>query len=76
LRRSDYPGIAFTSAEWAQLRRIFRHGVCDFSKPGVGQQPTIAWLTYQNARGHVIYGGRPLGRPPAPHEFRVSTRRG
>jgi hypothetical protein len=38
--------------------------VCDYTKPPVGQQPTIAWLTYQDANGDVIYGGTPL--PPAP----------
>ena len=32
-------------------RRSFPTGVCDWSKPGVGQQPTIPWLTYQDARG-------------------------
>ena len=57
-------------------RRRSRPGVCDFSKPGVDQQPTIPWLTYQNARGQVIYGGRPLGKPPASREFHASARRG
>jgi Tannase-like family of unknown function (DUF6351) len=74
LRRTDYRGITFTDAEWAKLRQTFRHGVCNFSKPGVAQQPTIPWLTYQDARAHVIYGGRPLGAPPASTEFRVRQR--
>jgi hypothetical protein len=41
--------------------------VCDFSNPGVGQQPTIPWQTYQNdsASGSVLYGGKPLGPAPA-----------
>lgn len=56
--------VRFTAAEWSELRRAFPHGVCDFSKPGVGQQPTIAWQTYQHSNGKVIYGGRPLGPPP------------
>lgn len=73
LRQADY-GIAFTSAEWAQLQKTFPKGVCDFSKPGVAQQPTIPWMTYQNGRGHVIYGGRPLGKPPGSKEFRVRSR--
>jgi hypothetical protein len=46
--------------------------VCDFSKRGVDQQPTIAWQTYQNARGKVIYGGRPLG--PAPRSTPIKVR--
>ena len=47
-----------------QLQATFPEGVCDFSKPGVGQQDTIAWQTYQRRNGDVIYGGKPLG--PAP----------
>jgi hypothetical protein len=75
LRRSDYHGITFTDAQWAELQKTFPTGVCDYSKKGVDQQPTIAWMTYQNASGHVIYGGRPIGKPPASREFRVSGRR-
>ena len=54
----------FTDAQWSALQKIFPSGVCDFSKPGVDQQRTIPWQTYQDARGKVIYGGRPLGAPP------------
>jgi hypothetical protein len=63
LRREDEP-VTFTDAEWARMQAIFPSGVCDWSLPGVGQQPTIPWQTYQNATGAVIYGGVPLG--PAP----------
>ena len=65
LKRSDNYGlIAPSDAQWAQLQAIFPDGVCDFSKPGVSQQPTIAWQTYQNNKGKVIYGGTAL--PAAP----------
>jgi Tannase-like family of unknown function (DUF6351) len=64
LSRGDYGPVSFTDAQFAQLRTIFPDGVCDFSKRGVDQQPTIPWQTYQDSRGRVIYGGRPL--PPAP----------
>jgi hypothetical protein len=56
--------VPFTDAQWAQLQQTFPNGVCDFSKPGVDQQPTVPWLTYQDANGNVIYGGQPLGPPP------------
>jgi len=36
---SDY-NVTFTSAEASQLKTIFPKGVCDFTKPGVGQEPT------------------------------------
>ena len=76
LNRSDnYGPIAFTDAQWARLQAIFPNGVCDFSKPGVAQQRTIPWLTYQDARGNVIYGGRPLGRPPLSTEILRRPRR-
>ena len=74
LRHSDFPGITFTNAEWTKLEQTFPKGVCDFSQPGVNQQPTIAWLTYQDNHGHVIYGGHPLGKAPVSAEFRLRTR--
>jgi hypothetical protein len=63
LRRYEEP-VEFTDAEWAQVQEIFPTGVCDWSQPGVGQQPTIPWQTYQSADGSVIYGGTPLPPPP------------
>jgi hypothetical protein len=69
LTRSDFHGVTFTTAEWKQLQKTFPKGVCNFSKPGVDQRPTVPWLTYQNAKGHVIYGGKPLGSPPRSREF-------
>jgi hypothetical protein len=74
LSRSDYPGTAFTNAQWKQLQKTFPSGVCDYSKPGVDQQPTIPWMTYQNAKGKVIYGGRPLGKPPVSREFQTRAK--
>jgi len=43
---SAYP-VTFTDAEKAQLRAAFPTGVCDYQRPGVGQQrPTGTWLDY------------------------------
>jgi Tannase-like family of unknown function (DUF6351) len=39
LDRRDYK-VTFTAAEWAELREIFPTGVCNYDKPGVGQEPT------------------------------------
>jgi len=64
LDRKDYGLIPFTPDQWARMKAIFPDGVCDFSRPGVDQQPTIPWLTYQDQAGNVVYGGQPL--PPAP----------
>jgi hypothetical protein len=71
-RRTDYPGITFTQAQWNVLEKTFTAGICDYFKPGVDQQPTIPWLSYQNADGHVIYGGKPMGNSPVSRELRVT----
>jgi hypothetical protein len=46
------------------MQQTFPTGVCDYSKPGVDQQRVIPWQTYSDARGRVVYGGRPLGAAP------------
>jgi uncharacterized tannase-like protein DUF6351 len=58
LRRSDYP-VAFTDDQWQRLQVTFPQGVCDYGRPGVGQQPSLPWLTYESGPG-----GQPLGLPP------------
>jgi hypothetical protein len=67
LVQSDYYPVAFTAEQWSQLQQAFPRGVCDFSKPGVSQQNTLRWRTYQNdpGGGAVVYGGRSLGKAPA-----------
>ena len=69
LDRSSY-GVTFTDDQWAKVQAIFPDGVCDFSKPGVDQQGTVPWQTYQRRNGHVIYGGKPLGKPPVSKRIR------
>jgi len=68
LNRNDDYGplgtLAFTDAQWAQLQTAFPEGVCDYTKPPVGVQPTVTWLKYGDDQGNPIYGGAPL--PPAP----------
>ncbi len=63
LRRDDYD-VPFTDAQWAELKKAFPTGVCDYAKPGIGQRGALGWLTFQDASGKVVYGGKPLG--PAP----------
>jgi hypothetical protein len=59
LVRGDYP-VTFTDAQWAQLQTTFPDGVCDYSRPGVDQQPPKArWLTFADGPG-----GRALGAAP------------
>ena len=63
MRRDDYT-VTFTDEQWQLLQEAFPAGVCDYTRPGVSQRDAVSWLTYQDKRGRVIYGGRPLGPPP------------
>jgi hypothetical protein len=63
-RHDNYGPLGLDAAQWAMMHKIFPDGVCDFSKPGVSQQGTIPWQTYQDAEGSVVYGGVPLAPPP------------
>jgi hypothetical protein len=73
LETFDYAGRSFaqvfTPEQQAALRRTFPDGVCDYSKPGKGFQAATTWLTYQEADGSVVYGGRPLGPAPVSVPF-------
>ena len=69
LARADYDLIAFSDAQWAQLQATFPDGVCDYSRPGVSQQPPKArWQTFADGPG-----GRALGPAPAAAEFATGT---
>lgn len=63
LRKDDYL-LEFSDEQWKRLQKAFPTGVCNYGKRGVHQRGAVSWLTYQDARGGVIYGGRRLG--PAP----------
>jgi hypothetical protein len=70
LNRTDYYPVEFTDAQWAQLQQVFPTGVCDFSRPGPGQQDTIPWQTYQDVKGRVVFGGEPMGKAPRSRPLR------
>lgn len=42
LSRRDYQ-VAFSDSEWRRLAEVFPDGVCDWSRPGVEQQPVVPW---------------------------------
>ncbi|GIJ76219.1 hypothetical protein SAMN05443287_102263 [Micromonospora phaseoli] len=46
LKQSRY-GVSFTAGQWQRLRAVFPDGVCDWSKPGVGQVPLArTWIRF------------------------------
>ncbi|HEU5297372.1 MAG TPA: DUF6351 family protein [Burkholderiaceae bacterium] len=59
INTADYLPVVFTAAQLNRLFATFPDGVCDWSKPGVSQQPAQSPLTFANGPG-----GQPL--PPAP----------
>src|SRR4029079_380125 len=58
---SDY-SVTFTAAEWTALQQAFPDGVCDWTQPPVGSQPSLPWLTFAGGPG-----GQPLGPAPVSH---------
>jgi hypothetical protein len=57
--RSDYDPFGITDAQLARLRAAFPDGVCDFSKPGVGQQPAVSPLDFSAGPGGTAMPAAP-----------------
>ncbi len=58
LRRTALPGV-FSEAQWRRLQGAFPTGVCDWTRPGVGQRaPLGTWIT--------LSGSSPRALGPAP----------
>ena len=63
---TEYGGT-LSPDELERLKDIFPDGVCDFTRPGVGQQDAAAtWHTYTDGPG-----GKPLGPEPVSTPFRA-----
>jgi hypothetical protein len=56
--------VPFTADQLSRLKAAFPNGVCDWSKPGVDQVPTVPWTTFQAGPG-----GQPLGAAPVSKSF-------
>jgi len=56
---ADYAPAVLTADQLARLGMVFPDGVCDFSKPGVGQQPAVSPLDFSAGPEGVE-----LGLPP------------
>jgi hypothetical protein len=46
LTRTAYGAVSFTDEQWARLQAAFGLGVCDWTRPGVGQTTTVPWASY------------------------------
>lgn len=68
LQRDGYR-VRFTDGQWARLQKAFPSGVCDWTKSGVDQQPSVPWLTFADGPG-----GRPLGEAPQSQPLDAGSR--
>jgi Tannase-like family of unknown function (DUF6351) len=57
LNRADY-SASFTPDQWNQLQSAFPGGVCDYSKPGVGETALRGtWIDFSRAQAQTEQGG-------------------
>jgi hypothetical protein len=65
LDRADYDSVTppLTDAQWARLQVAFPEGVCDYGQPGVGQEPSVPWMTFKDGPGGVPLGDPPVSMP-------------
>jgi hypothetical protein len=55
LNPSEYR-VFFTPTQWARLNTAFPDGVCDWTKPGVGQQPLSGtWLSFGPSPVNLLF---------------------
>lgn len=71
LNMADYPSGQFTAEQWQEMQVIFPDGVCDYDKPDVDRQPTVAWMDYTNGPG-----GEPMPDTPIPAGWASEAFRG
>jgi hypothetical protein len=64
LSAADYTAT-FTAAQWARLQAVFPLGVCDYSKPGVGQVTPQPWQTFMAGPGGQQLGPVPVSMKAA-----------
>jgi len=59
---ADYPGIVFTSSQQSRLSAVFSTGVCDWSRPGIGQQDPVGTFTFKDGPGGIVLPPAPVSR--------------
>jgi hypothetical protein len=62
LVRTDYATGTFTDAQWTRLQAVFTTGVCDWSKPGVGQTTAVSPLTFVGGPGGQALPAAPVSQ--------------
>lgn len=65
MQEQAYLPARFTPEQWKALQAVHPQGVCDWSRAGQGQQPTVPWMTYASGPG-----GRALPNAPTSYVAR------
>lgn len=60
---ADYAGVAFTSGQVTRLKAVFPDGVCDWTKPGVGQTSQTALTSFMSGPGGTAIPAAPTSAP-------------
>ena len=60
---TDYGSIVFSAVQQSRLSVAFAGGVCDWSKPGVGQQDPVSPQTYKAGPGGTPLPAAPTSTP-------------
>jgi hypothetical protein len=60
---TDYGIIIFSATQQSRLSAVFAGGVCDWSKPGVGQQDPVSPQTYKAGPGGTPLPAAPTSTP-------------
>jgi hypothetical protein len=60
---ADYGGVLFTASQVARLQAVFPDGVCDWTRPGVGQTSTAVPLTFANSPSGTVIPASPVSTP-------------
>jgi hypothetical protein len=62
INRADYNPAVLTDEQFARLSKVFPDGVCDFTRPGVGQQDAVSPLDFSAGPGGVPFAAEPLNK--------------
>jgi uncharacterized tannase-like protein DUF6351 len=68
LDRNDYGSAGVTNDQLARLRAVFPHGVCDFSKRGIGQDEARSPLDFSGGAGGEPLPTAPRSKPEHGHD--------
>jgi hypothetical protein len=63
LNPTDYAPVLFSPAQWTRLEAVFPGGVCDWTRPGIGQQPAASPLDFAAGPGGVPLPPAPVSQP-------------